>query len=73
MPKPGCTSMSSEALMAALQKPSPKDWPEDFNDENGNYANVCCICDHTFYGHKGRVSCKPCTKKQRDLMEKINA
>ena len=39
----------------------PRDWVEDFADENGNYANECFVCKNTFRGHKRRVTCKLCT------------
>ena len=40
--------------------PSPKDWPEDWQHENGKYYNGCVICNDTFIGHKRRVICKQC-------------
>lgn len=39
----------------------PRDWVEDFADENGNYANECVVCKNMFRGHKRRVTCKLCT------------
>lgn len=40
---------------------TPRDWPEDFSYENGNYTNNCCRCKQLFVGHKRRVFCKECT------------
>lgn len=40
-----------------------KDWTEDFQHENGNYSNTCCICKAIFVGHKRRVICKVCVKE----------
>ena len=37
-----------------------RDWPEDYNQENGMYLNVCVRCDFTFKGHKHRRICKKC-------------
>jgi predicted phosphodiesterase len=37
-----------------------RNWPEDFNHENGNYQNKCCCCDNLFMGHKRRPICKKC-------------
>jgi hypothetical protein len=37
-----------------------KDFPEDFDHENGNYHNICCKCNEIFTGHKRRVFCKEC-------------
>jgi hypothetical protein len=36
------------------------DWPEDFAHENGEYMCRCVHCEHIFFGHKRRVSCKVC-------------
>lgn len=38
-----------------------RDWPEDFEHENGNYSNTCCMCQKTFTGHKRRNVCKVCS------------
>jgi hypothetical protein len=35
-------------------------WPEDFEHENGNYANQCKECKMLFVGHKRRLVCKLC-------------
>lgn len=40
--------------------PSPKDWTEDSNHENGNYLCVCTTCNSQFIGHKRRITCKEC-------------
>jgi hypothetical protein len=39
---------------------SNRDWPEDFEHENGNYQCQCTICKEFFIGEKGRVTCKQC-------------
>jgi len=39
---------------------NPKDWPEDFSHENGNYQCRCVGCGELFTGHKRRVVCKEC-------------
>ena len=44
-------------------KPNPKDWPEDFSHENGNYQCRCFKCDSVFTGHKRRNVCKECATK----------
>lgn len=44
-----------------LHSTSQKDWPEDFDGENGNYLCLCVGCDHVFKGHKRRVMCKECS------------
>lgn len=41
----------------------PNDWTEDFEHENGNYANACTVCGSMFRGHKRRVVCKLCADK----------
>lgn len=40
--------------------PSPRDWPEDFAHENGNYLCRCVGCHETFHGHKRRYICHVC-------------
>lgn len=58
---------------------SPKNWPEDFPHENGNYVRVCCLCKDYFMGHKRRVVCKVCqdsawydVQADRDYKDFIN-
>jgi hypothetical protein len=41
-----------------------RDWPEDANDENGNYCCVCRLCGNEFTGHKRRFVCKVCCDKE---------
>ena len=38
----------------------PKDWPEDFDQENGMYENQCKVCNEFFLGNKHRRTCKEC-------------
>jgi hypothetical protein len=44
--------------------PSNRDWPEDFELNNGNYFCRCCLCSEQFTGHKRRVICKLCAQAQ---------
>ena len=37
-----------------------RDWPEDFELENGNYLRICIICAEQFLGYKRRFVCKVC-------------
>lgn len=39
-----------------------RDWPEDFEHENGNYSCRCYRCHLEFIGHKRRVECRVCAK-----------
>ena len=41
---------------------SPKNWTEDYENENGNYINKCTKCEEHFFGHKRRFICKECFK-----------
>jgi hypothetical protein len=50
----------SEAEKAGGLALTERDWPEDFELENGNYVRRCLTCSHTFFGHKRRVVCKTC-------------
>lgn len=38
---------------------SAADWPEDANQENGNYLNRC-TCGRIFTGNKHRITCHIC-------------
>lgn len=40
---------------------SERDWTEDFEHENGKYANNCIFCRENFFGYKQRVFCKSCS------------
>lgn len=53
-------------------KSTTKDYPEDFQLENGLYQNICRECGEFFMGHKRRVWCKECINKGRKFnsMEK---
>lgn len=42
---------------------SSRDWPDDFQDENGNYSCMCFACGNIFTGHKRRNICKVCAEK----------
>lgn len=44
---------------------SPKNWVEDFNNENGNYMNTCRCCKQHFLGYKRRIECKECVERQK--------
>jgi len=37
-----------------------RNFPEDYNQENGNYMNKCFYCKNYFTGNKHRFSCKLC-------------
>lgn len=47
-------------------KDSPRNWPEDFSHENGNYFNECMGCGEQFIGHKRRPYCKVCATPKND-------
>lgn len=55
--------------LAVCEAASPRDWPEDFSDENGKYHNKC-ICGSMFVGHKRRVVCRVCAEARRKAGEK---
>ncbi len=42
---------------------SAKNWVQDRQLENGNYANICIRCKSAFIGHKRRVLCFECANK----------
>jgi hypothetical protein len=41
----------------------PGDYPEDKNEENGNYWNHCSYCNEGFIGCKERDVCKVCLEE----------
>lgn len=49
-------------MTPAPDTPEPRDWPEDFTDENGNYHCLCSICGNRFIGYKRRIICKLCSR-----------
>lgn len=56
--------MKSEGVIVKKNQHLPTyegNWFEDFTHENGNYENVCKVCDNHFLGHKRRVVCKCCS------------
>lgn len=53
--------MHPESRLTMTDPADPKDWPEDFSHENGDYLNRCCHCNDIFRGHKRRVCCKLCS------------
>lgn len=52
--------MTSQEFVDFWPPSSAGDYPEDFEHENGNYFNTCCICKCNFRGHKRRGFCKKC-------------
>lgn len=51
-----------------------RDWPDDFQHENGNYHNRCTVCSNMFMGYKHRVLCRWCAvapeKEQGEISDK---
>ncbi len=43
-----------------------QDFPEDADQENGNYANLC-LCGQTFIGNKHRIICKLCDNRDKEF------
>ena len=41
-------------------RPTPGDWVEDFDKDNGQYQCKCTRCTEMFTGYKRRVLCKVC-------------
>jgi hypothetical protein len=48
-----------------------RSFPEDYQQENGNYLNKCFRCLQEFVGHKDRSKCRACTHGQSDINGKI--
>ena len=39
------------------------DFPDDADNENGNYDHICLECGEKFVGDKSRFLCKKCDEK----------
>jgi hypothetical protein len=55
---------AQDFLGAAIANAGPRDWPEDFKHDNGQYLNTCCGCNQIFTGYKRRIECKLCAKTE---------
>lgn len=40
-----------------------RDWPSDYDQENGCYSNLCCECGEFFTGHERRAMCRVCASE----------
>lgn len=47
---------------------NPRNWPEDFAHENGEYFCTCGSCGNTFIGHKRRGTCKICASASKSVL-----
>ncbi len=54
--------MADEFIESMKASASPRDWPEDFDDDNGCYWCRCVKCGESFTGYKRRVVCKLCAR-----------
>ncbi len=45
---------------------SDRDFTEDFIHENGLYECACSRCRSKFYGHKRRIACKVCERRNKE-------
>ena len=61
---------AEQAEFAAYQRAHarPRDWPEDYDHENGCYECGCAYCGRTFLGYKRRVVCKVCDRALMELL-----
>ena len=52
---------------------APQSFPEDYQQENGNYLNCCIECAKHFIGNKHRGICKLCEKERmtQSVMEHV--
>ena len=54
------TTPTQRMKQQMIDAAGPKDWPEDYMDENGTYQCKCVECLQTFMGYKRRILCKEC-------------
>jgi len=57
---PVFAATAAQQAKAEQEQQLARDWPEDFEHENGNYMCNCSTCGKRFFGHKRRVTCKLC-------------
>lgn len=55
----------------AFQTDTSRNFPEDYDQENGNYINTCKDCNLPFRGNKHRIWCKMCEEPNWDELSKI--
>jgi len=48
------------------------DYPEDFEQNNGQYFHICPICGSEFIGHKYRRCCKVCLEKTTKAFDDLS-
>jgi hypothetical protein len=64
----GRTPLPDGATMPPIKPaPNPRSYPEDLPDDNGNYQHCCPECNQTFFGHKLRVVCKLCSRRDQAM------
>lgn len=49
----------------------PRDWPEDWDHDNGMYMCKCHHCSNVFIGHKRRMTCKLCNASQKERWDNL--
>jgi hypothetical protein len=58
-------SQQTKKHKKSVKESKERDWPEDSNQENGNYMNQCVFCKKDFIGNKHRVICKKCSAEKK--------
>jgi len=60
-----------EDRFAYIVKYASKNWPEDYNQENGCYQIQCHDCGELFVGNKHRIWCKECDIPSKRFWERV--
>ncbi len=61
--QPDAAGLSAGGGAVGPFRHDPRDWTEDYAQENGNYMCLCGECWREFFGYKRRVTCKTCATK----------
>lgn len=62
---------SGETLNGPFNTHPARNFPEDYEQENGNYINTCSVCKLPFRGNKHRVWCRMCDEPNWEELSKI--
>lgn len=62
----------NKAIDKDMGLPLDAEWnyPEDYEQENGQYIHKCAGCSRAFHGHKRRHTCKLCRQAAAALVQK---
>lgn len=51
-----------------INETDPRNWKQDYEREGGKTQCICVGCGLDFLGHKSRVSCQDCDRRNVSLI-----